>query len=39
MLATLNNGTNPVFLRTSEKNIRVAVVADPTNVGREIVDP
>ena len=39
MLATLNNGTNPVFLRTSEKNIRVAVVADPTNVGRDIVDP
>jgi hypothetical protein len=39
MLATLNDGTNPVFLRTSEKNIRVAVVADPTNVGREILDP
>jgi len=39
MLATLNDGTNPVFLRTSEKNIRIAVVADPTNVGREIVDP
>jgi hypothetical protein len=39
MLATLNDGTNPVFLRTSEKNIRVAVVADPTNVGREIHDP
>jgi len=39
MLATLNDGTNPVFLRTSDKNIRIAVVADPTNVGREIVDP
>lgn len=39
MIATLNDGTNPVFLRTSEKNIRIAVVADPTNVGREIVDP
>lgn len=39
LVATLNDGKNPVFLRTSEKNIRVAVVADPTNVGREIVDP
>lgn len=39
LMATLNDGTNPVFLRTSEKNIRVAVVSDPTNVGREIMDP
>ena len=39
LLATLNEGTNKVILRTSEKNIRVAVVADPTNVGREILDP
>jgi hypothetical protein len=28
-----------VLLRTSEKNIRVAVVPDPTNIGREIMDP
>lgn len=39
LVATLNEGKNPVFLRTSEKNIRVAVVPDPTNVGREIMDP
>lgn len=39
LLATLNDGTNPVLLRTSEKNIRVAIVADPTDVGREIHDP
>lgn len=39
LIATLNDGTNPIYMRTSEKNIRVAVVPDPTNVGREIVDP
>jgi hypothetical protein len=37
--AVLNGGTNPVVLRTSGKNIRVAVVADPIVVGTEIVDP
>ena len=39
LVATLNEGQNPVYLRTSEKNIRVAVVPDPANVGREIMDP
>jgi hypothetical protein len=39
LIATLNDGKNPVLLRTSEKNIRVAVVPDPTNIGREIMDP
>ena len=39
LIATLNGGTNPILLRTSDKNIRIAVVPDPTNVGREIVDP
>ena len=39
LIATLNDGKNPIYLRTSEKNIRVAVVPDPTNVGREIMDP
>ncbi len=39
LVATLNAGTNPVVLRTSEKNIRIAVVADPANVGTAIVDP
>ncbi|MEY3142900.1 MAG: hypothetical protein RLY21_1393 [Planctomycetota bacterium] len=37
-LAVLNDGTNPVVLRTSEKNIRVAIVPDPTAVGIYIVD-
>jgi hypothetical protein len=37
-LAVLNDGTNPVVLRTSEENIRVAIVPDPTNVGFSIVD-
>jgi hypothetical protein len=37
-LAVLNDGTNPVVLRTSEKNIRVAIVPDPTSVGIYIVD-
>jgi hypothetical protein len=37
-LAVLNDGTNPVVLRTSEKNIRVAIVPDPTEVGVYIVD-
>lgn len=39
MIATLNDGTNPIVLRTSGRNIRVSVVADPTDVGRAIVDP
>ena len=32
-LAVLNDGTNPVVLRTSEEDIRVAIVPDPTEVG------
>jgi hypothetical protein len=39
LIATLNGGRNQILLRTSEKNIRIAVVPDPTNVGRDIVDP
>ncbi len=31
--ATLNGGENPVYLRTADGDIRVAVVADPTAVG------
>jgi hypothetical protein len=38
-LAVLNDGTNPVVLRTTEKPIRVAIVPDPTKVGLVIVDP
>ena len=38
-LATLNGGTNPVVLRTSNDDIRVSVVANPTSVGFHIVDP
>lgn len=38
-LAVLNEGTNPVVLRTTRDNIRVAVVPDPVRVGSMIVDP
>ncbi|MFM7133069.1 MAG: hypothetical protein ACKO0W_01995 [Planctomycetota bacterium] len=38
-LAVLNEGTNPVVLRTTVGNIRVAVVPDPVRVGSMIVDP
>jgi hypothetical protein len=38
-LAVLNGGKNPVVLRTSEEDIRVSVVPDPTSVGIYIVDP
>jgi hypothetical protein len=37
--ATLNGGENPVQLLTTDGNVRVAVVADPTAVGEVIVDP
>jgi hypothetical protein len=37
--AVLNGGTNPVVLRTSDENIRVAVVPNPTAVGVYILDP
>jgi hypothetical protein len=37
-LAVLNDGANPVVLRTSGKDIRVAIVPDPTKVGIYIVD-
>lgn len=38
-VAVLNQGKNPVILRTSEKRIRVAIVPNPTDVGFVIVDP
>jgi hypothetical protein len=37
--AVLNGGSNPVVLRTSDENIRVAVVPNPTAVGPYIMDP
>ncbi|MHC5005927.1 MAG: DUF4097 family beta strand repeat-containing protein [Planctomycetota bacterium] len=37
--ATLNEGENPIRLRTTGGNIRVAVVHNPTEVGEKIVDP
>ncbi|MHC4348351.1 MAG: DUF4097 family beta strand repeat-containing protein [Planctomycetota bacterium] len=37
--ATLNGGENPIRLRTSSGDIRVAVVHNPTEVGEKIVDP
>jgi hypothetical protein len=39
LLATLNGGTNPVVLRTVDGHIRIAVVADPTEIGASIVEP
>ncbi len=39
LAATLNDGRNPVRLYTEEGDVRVAVVADPTDVGVMIVDP
>jgi hypothetical protein len=37
--AILNGGENPIVLRTTEGDIRVAVVHDPTDVGAVIFDP
>lgn len=37
--ASLNEGANPVILRTVDGDIRVAIVADPSAVGALIVDP
>jgi hypothetical protein len=37
--ATLNDGANPIRLRTTNGDIRVAVVHNPTEVGEKIVDP
>jgi len=38
-LAVLNGGRNPVVLRTSDEDIRVSIVPDPTAVGMRIFDP
>lgn len=39
LIATLNEGTNPVTLRTVDGQIRIAVVPEPTKVGAMIVTP
>lgn len=39
MIATLNRGSNPVVLRTTDGDIRIAVVHNPTEVGPMVVDP
>ncbi len=39
MLATFNNGTNPIRLRTVDGNIRIAIVHNPTRVGTFIFHP
>ncbi len=39
LVATLNDGTNPVTLRTVDGNIRIAVVNEPMRVGALIRDP
>jgi hypothetical protein len=37
--ASLNDGDNPIRLRTTSGDIRVAVVHNPTEIGETIVDP
>ncbi len=37
--ATLNGGVNPIILRATNGDIRIAVVANPTDVGTWIADP
>jgi len=37
--ATLNEGSNPVTLRTVDGDIRIAVVPEPTKVGMKIFSP
>lgn len=37
--AVLNDGTNPIVLRTVDGDIRIAVVNDPTEVGAQILAP
>jgi hypothetical protein len=37
--ATLNDGDNPILLRVTDGDIRVAIVDDPSSVGARIVDP
>lgn len=37
--ATLNDGDNPITLRTADGDIRIAVVDNPTEVGWLIVEP
>lgn len=39
LLATLNDGTNPVRMQTKFGDIRIAVVDDPTDVGVLIMTP
>lgn len=38
LVASFNDGTNPIMLRAADGNIRVAVVPGPTLVGRMIID-
>lgn len=39
MLASFNEGSNPIDLRTKDGDIRVAIVNDPTKVGPFILEP
>jgi len=39
LVATLGTGRNPVALRTTEGDVRIAVVPDPTAVGAVIISP
>ena len=39
LLATFNGGVNPVRLHATDGDIRIAVVADPKQIGAKIVQP
>jgi len=39
MLASLNDGSNPIDLETTNGNIRIAVIHNPTEVGIYIIEP
>lgn len=39
LLATLNDGVNPILLQTTEGDVRVAVVHNPTDVGTLVFEP
>ncbi|MCP3902906.1 MAG: DUF4097 family beta strand repeat protein [Planctomycetes bacterium] len=38
LLATFNNGENPILLRAADGDIRIAVVAAPLQIGQHIVE-
>ncbi len=39
LIASLNDGSNPVILRTTDDDIRIAVIHNPTEVSPLMIDP